>query len=413
MATTSRYVKRKLTRVEEHNTKACLAHACEFLDGDGIASVMGLYPYDEQLQQECCRALANTLEEFVSKNSKVKITIARWMGNMSHKTGFADERVITTMIKFSDNEYIQTYGCSIIANLVSVSSAKMRFITLGAIDVVCTAMYAFPTSQLIQLRGCNAIYVITNSKYHKTKRTNFDVPAVCDVIVRAMTHFETVEEIQVHGLMTLSCVLGWMGYYTTSLFLNVPDCIVAATRRYPANEVIQTLACESFKYLSTVDDAIEELLKSGVVDVLFTVMRAFTTSENIQADGVYIFLRIVEQKNANLVALIEAGLGEVVFAATNMTEMDCNKDLILDVCKIVQHVVLNGRLPVDISDKFKPKGGGSVYDKIEEIRDTLYSGYISDGSVDDFDRQLEDVAERLWYLQEKLDAIAEQWGWLT
>ncbi len=408
MIAVPRCVKRKLTTVEEYNTKICLAHVCGFLNGEGVASIMGLYPRDEQMQQECCRALANTLDEFVSENNKVKYTIARWMCRIPHKTGSADERVITAMRNFSKNECIQKYGCSIIAKLVALAPQKPHFIAFGALDVVCVAMYAFPASRLIQIEGCNAISAITDGKCRKTKR-KLDVPEVCDVVVHAMTRFETVEELQVRGLVALTHTLGWFGYNPESLMLlGVPECIIAATQRYPANESIQNLACESFKYLCTADDAIEELLRSGLLDFVFAAMRAFSVSEDIQADGIYILLRIIEQENADLVALVEAGLGEVVFAAADLTGiMDHNRDLIMDVCKIVKHVLLGGRLASDITNKFRPLGGGSVYDQIEGLRGALDDDYHSDGSFA-FDKQLDEVAEQLWYLQEKLDAN-EEW----
>ena len=395
MTSTARRVKPRHSETETHYTKTIFVSACDYLDGEGVGCVMSIYASDEQVQEGCCRALSDSLEKFVSNSSSHR-QIGEWLRRMSNRIGSADMMVVEAMQSFPENKYIQMHGCTIIFNLASLAPSTTYFIQLGACSAVSAAMHAFRNEEVIQSRGVDAIsaMVVDNNKCW---RTLIDVEDVCDALIGAMAGFGTSEGKHLRGLIALTRVLGRQFHNTERVMrLGVCETVIAAMRMFPGNKDIQCYALESVQVLGNGEAvAITTFVPGGIIDLLLTAMRTYPFVYAIQTAGVYTLMRIVEQTETDLVSLVNKGLGEVVFAATNC-HLHCEYR-IKDVCNIVTQVLLAGRIPKEVAAKFKPRGGGSVYDAMETLRDKIrHLENYGEKARDSMCRYIDNVSERLW-----------------
>lgn len=375
-------------KAERDNIETALVCACEYLDGDGVSSVMRIYPDNEQVQEGCCRAFARTLEIFASVKRLHPINNAQWLDRMGNRVGKSDETVLAAMRSFSENKYIQIHGCKIVLHLFCLTFNPNYFIRLGAIDVVIAAMNEFPTEQLIQTYGVDTINIVAQTK------DTLDVPRVCGVVISAMAGSGHSVPKQTCAMVTLSILFSRHLYDTgTVMRMGVAETIVATMRMFPGVVDIQFAALKSFECLGITSYYINTFVQGGVVDVMFAAMRAFPTVEALQSVGLYMFVRIILQHEADLTALVQAGLSEVVFSAVK--RFWSNKTIVSHVCIIVREVLLKGRLPNKMELQFRPVDSTSVYGTIEVIREKLLA--VEEGDENSsFFRQIERLTENLW-----------------
>ena len=371
------------TGSDVHFTKLSLLHACEFLGAEDVASVMQIYPKDEEFQESCCRALLCIFDTYIYGNSLQYHITAKWLFRIQNQIGSTVKAVIAAMFHFPVNKRIQYDACCMFAKIIHVDPRKsMRCIQSGAITSVLAAMCAFRTDEAMQIMGCEAISaMIQDSAFLDRSRIqeSVDILEVCDIVLSAMRVFVDSEQVLMAGSLALSYVLldSEENDPTGLMNLGVCEVLVAGMHAFPYNRIIQKSACSVFDDLSCSYETIGGLMNSGVITVLVAAMKRFGDCVTIQLCGVHVILMLVQTHDVDLARLVHAGIGEAVFGA--MFHFDHNRDICSDVCAIVTAVLLTKRLQPKDMAKFRPRGE-TVLEAILAAQDTIMANEESDQS---------------------------------
>ncbi|XP_062499865.1 uncharacterized protein LOC134177144 isoform X2 [Corticium candelabrum] len=291
----------------------------------GVQSSMAAmkeFPEDVAVQKNGCHALANmAVEESVATDVIAK-------GGLS--------LILSAMAKYADDSELQDSACRVLGSLAACDEVCRQVGQAGCIAAVMDAMKAHKESVGVQECGCWAL-VSLSEDYDNC----YDLrqAGALDVALYAMEMFYTGEALQEYCCRMLANMAAADDFDVNLASEKVVEALLGAMERYTKNLEIQEHALFTLgKVILESDAVVQPVLKNDGVHLVSEALKAFHTNINVQRGGCRALGALAMHEDAKDEIIIGGGL-DIILSVIKQEEMEENEVVLMICCNALASLV--------------------------------------------------------------------------